>query len=132
MAWIKEGFTPLTEKTSDDMRLRLKNRMAFDSIIHGDATASDLNVLIALSNMTTALARKYGQDWKMEIHEAATAIEAMQTRYYKWKKVQATQDELAKVSLLMKIHDAQLDACRVEDLDRAISLVRSKERGMAA
>ena len=131
LAWILEGFTPLTAKPEENVRLRLRNHLAFDGILHGDATVTDLNTLVAVSNMTTALSRKYGQDWREEIRAAADAIEAMQIRFIKWKKVQAVASELDAVRLLLRIHDAQLDACRVTDLEDGIRLARAGERSVA-
>jgi hypothetical protein len=131
LAWIMEGFQPLTTKPEENVRLRLRNHLAFDGILHGDATATDLNTLVAVSNMTTALARKYGQDWAAEIRAAADAIEAMQIRFYRWKKVQAVAGELDAVRLLLRIHDAQLDACRVQDLEEGIRIARAGERSVA-
>lgn len=126
MAWVKSGFAPLTSQKDADLALRLRNHAALYSIEHGGATAYDLDALIAASNMTTALARTHGADWRDEIRSAADAVEAMQTRYYRWGKVQATPIELEACALLMRIHDAQLDASRISDLEQAI---RATKRG---
>lgn len=129
MGWVKEGFMSVTDKPDDNVRLRLRNHTAFDSILHGDATPSDLNALVAMSNMTTALARKHGADWRMEIRAAADAVEAMQARYARWRKIQGTQPELDAIRMLLRIHDAQLDACNVADIDEGIRVAR---KGVAA
>lgn len=124
--WVKSGFKPLVSVADENVKLRLRNRMALDAVMHGEATATDLNTLIAVSNMATALSRKHGADWKEEIRAAADAIEAMQVRYAKWQKVQATKAELEVVELMFRIHDAQLDASRINDLEQAIALAKRK------
>lgn len=127
MAWVRGGFKPLTSIGEQNVTLRLRNHTAFDGVLHGDATVQDLDTLIAMSNMTTALSRKHGADWRDEIRAAADAIEDMQQRYYKWKKVQATPTELEAVRLLLRIHDAQLDASTINDLDAALQIVRKAD-----
>lgn len=129
MQWIKQGFAPLTNQVDADRALRLRNHLAFDGILHGDADAQDLDTLIAMSNMATALARQHGADWRAEIRAAADAIEAMQIRYTRWHKVQATASELEAVRLLLRIHDAQLDATNVRDLELALE---RRNKGVAA
>lgn len=132
MAWLKSGFAPLTAHTSANVDLRLRNTAAHGAILDGTATADDLDVLIGMSNMCTALARKHGADWREEIRSAADAIEAMQKRYFKWRKVQATPAELEAITLMTQIHDAQLDAARITDLDEAIAIARKGVKGITA
>ena len=124
--WVRSGFKPLVEIADENIKLRLKNRMALDAVIHGDATPYDIDVLINVSNMCTALARRIGADYKDDIREAADAIEAMQRRYTRWKKVQATAAELEAINLMFRIHEAQLDAARINDLEQAIALAKRK------
>ena len=124
MAWIQSGFQPMVAVGDQNVTLRLRNHIAFNAVLTGTATVADLNILIAVSNMATALARKHGVDWREEIRAAADAIEAMQNRYIKWGKVQTTPTEIDAVALLLEIHDAQLDASRVVDLDQALKIAR--------
>lgn len=129
LSWVLGGFRPLTDIKDENVKLRLRNHTAFDSVIHGDATVQDLDTLIAMSNMTTALSRKHGADWREEIRTAADAIEAMQKRFYRWQKVQGTAAEIEAIALLLRIHDAQLDATRIADFDEAIKVARRGELG---
>ena len=124
--WVKSGFKPLVSITDENVKLRLKNRMALDAVIHGEGTPYDLDVLINVSNMTTALARKHGADWREEIRMAADAIEAMQRRYTRWKKIWAAPGELDAINLMFRIHEAQLDEARINDLEKAIALAKRK------
>lgn len=124
--WVKSGFKPLVSVGDENVKLRLRNHMAYDAILHGEANTADLNTLIAVSNMATALSRKHGADWKEEIRAAADAIEAMQIRYARWRKVQATPAELDAIGLMLRIHDAQLDASRINDIEQAVALAKRK------
>ena len=130
MAWVKESLTPISETGDQNVTLRLRNHIAFNAVLTGTATVADLDILIAVSNMATALTRQHGVDWQEEIRAAADAIEDIQKRYYKWHKVQATPAELNAVALLLEIHDAQLDASRIMDLDKALQIAKQKVREM--
>ena len=132
MAWIQSGFQPVASVGDQNVTLRLRNHIAFNAVLTGTATVADLNVLIAVSNMATALARKHGVDWREEIRSAADAIEAIQNRYIKWGKVQSTSDEVDAISLMMRVHDAQLDAARIADLDTAIALAKHGVKRVAS
>ena len=129
MGWIKSGFAPLTKNVSANVDLRLRNTATHGAILDGTAIAADLDVLIGMSNMCTALARKHGADWREEIRSAADAIEAVQKRWQRWGKVQATPAELKAITLMTRIHDAQLDAVRVADLDESLAIARKGVRG---
>ena len=126
MAWLKQGMQKVTALSDADATMRLQYEMSLDAVITNTATTRDLNILVSTANMTTALARKHGADWREEIRAGVDAIEAMQHRLSRWKKVQATAPELEAIKLLMRIHNAQLDAARVADIEAALVIA---ERG---
>lgn len=127
MAHVKTSLTPVSACSEENVVMRLATHTALESVIRGDATSQDIDKLIACSNMSTALARGgKGLDWRQEIRAGADAIEAIQKRYYRWKKVQATDAELDAIRMLVAIHNAQLDDSLVQDLDRAVIRARNK------
>lgn len=125
VAWVVEGFTKLNDCTVAARDLRLRNHTALASLVNGDATFSDLDAVIEISNMSTALARTHGADWKEEIRAGADAVEAVQNRAEKWGKVQTTSTELAAILLLSQIHEAQLDATRLGELEKARTIAKN-------
>ena len=127
LKWVTDGFKPLVSIEEENVKLRLKNHSAFEAITSGRGARIDIDLLIAASNMTTALARKHGGDWREEIRKGVDAVESLRNRYNKWGKVQITDQEKIDISLLLQIHDAQLDACVINDLDKAIKLARSTQ-----
>lgn len=104
--------------------LKIKNHTALDSVRRGVGTREDLDVLIGAFNITEALAMmRIGDDWKDEIRAAQDALLAMGRRGAETGKFILRGPELTSFNLAMEIHDAQLDACTVSELEKAIDIV---------
>lgn len=124
MAYVKTGIRRVSSLGDANTVLRLKNHSAFAAVREGRGTKADINILMSVSNMATALCRNgFGEDWKAEIRAGADVIEAINNRYVRWGKVQATESEISTISLVFQIHDAQLDAVTVADVEKGISVV---------
>jgi hypothetical protein len=63
-----------------------------------------------------------GADWRTEIRAAQDALFAMAQRGVATGRWLFTGPELTAVNLAMELHDAQLDACTVDELQKAIEL----------
>jgi hypothetical protein len=121
--WVVSGLQPLTENP-EATTLRIKNHESLRSIIGGTGTKEQAGKLIAAMNMTEALmlAGK-GADWKCEIIQAQLALADMCERGMATDCFAFTEAEKAAINLGMDIHDAQLDASSVVDIERGIKLV---------
>ena len=105
--------------------LMIKNHSSLDAVRRGQATRDDIDVLIAALNMTEALAlMRIGEDWKVEIRAAQDALFAVGSRGAETGKFILRGPELIALNLGMEIHDAQIDACTVSEMERAIDMVR--------
>lgn len=127
LKWVTDGFKPLTSIKDENVKLRIKNHSAFESLVNGTGVAVDIDLMIAAANMCTALSRVHGGDWKEEIRQGVDAVESVRNRWNKWGKAQLTGDEKDAIAMLLGIHDAQLDACVINDLDKAIKVARSNQ-----
>jgi hypothetical protein len=106
--------------------LKIKNHTALESVRRGEGTYEDIDILIAAFNITEALARmRIGEDWKDEIRAAQDALLAVGRRGAETGKFILRGPELTSFNLAMEVHDAQLDACTVSELEKAIDLVHS-------
>ena len=84
--------------------------------------SSDL--LIDAFNITEALAMmRIGDDWRNEIRAAQDALLELGRRGAETGKFILRGPELTALNLGMEIHDAQLDACTVAELERAMDMV---------
>jgi hypothetical protein len=106
--------------------LKITNHGALESIRCGVGTRQDIDVVINAFNITEALARmRIGDDWKDEIRAAQDALLAVGRRGAETGKFILRGPELTMFNLAMEIHDAQLDACTVAELEKAIDFVQT-------
>jgi hypothetical protein len=104
--------------------LKIKNHAALESVRRGEATRDDIDILIAAFNITEALAiLRIGDEYKDEIRAAQDALLELGRRGAETGKFILRGPDLTKFNLAMEIHDAQLDACTVSELEKAIDLV---------
>ena len=102
--------------------LKIKNHDALDNVRRGVATRADIDTLIAAFNITEALALKasLGGEWKDEIRAAQDALLELGRRGAETGKFILRGPDLTTFNTAMDIHDAQLDACTVAELEKAI------------
>jgi hypothetical protein len=124
MAFIKTGFAPVRDQ-EDTITLRMKNHAAVEEITKGRGTKSHIDTVIVAMNMTEALAmirQDLGADWRDEINAAQDALFTMAQRGLAKGRFVFTGPELQAINLAMELHDQQLDACSVDELQQAITL----------
>ena len=106
--------------------LKIKNHAALESVRCGKGTREDIDTLIAAYNITEALAlMRIGEDWKDEIRAAQNTLLAVGRRCVETGKFILRGPELTIFNLAMEVHDAQLDACTVVELEKAIEFVQT-------
>jgi hypothetical protein len=125
MTYVAGGFKKLTE-VRQDVILRTRNYLALSAVESGTGKPSDVNLLVGVSNMATAISRQYGQEYRAEIRRGADAVESIRNRAVRWGKVQATPTELEAIKLLFEIHDAQLNEVTIAELHDALKLMGRK------
>jgi hypothetical protein len=114
---------------SSGTTLMIMNHDALESVRKGVAQRKDLDVLIAAMNMAEALIRlEIGDDWRSEVRAAQDALFAVGSRGVETGKFILRGPELTSLNLGMEIHDAQLEACTVAELERAIDIVHNEIR----
>lgn len=118
------GFR-LVQHTGKAVTLKIKNHQALASMVKGTGSREDIDILIAAMNVTEALAitGELGHEYRAEITAAQDAILAMGKRGLERNRFLFTGPELTAMNLGMEIHDAQLDACTVAQLEKALDFV---------
>jgi len=125
MTYVSSGFKKVGA-ISAGTTLKIKNHEALESVRKGEGTRQDIDTLISAFNITEALAMmRIGDDWKDEIRAAQDALLAVGRRGVETGKFILRGPELTTFNLAMEIHDAQLDACTVSELEKAIDIVDS-------
>ena len=116
--------------------LMIKNHMALDNVRQGVGTKEDIDILIGALNITDALSlMRIGDEWQSEIRAAQDALLELGRRGVETGKFILRGPELTALNLGMEIHDAQLEACTVADLEKAMDyvtqcLINGKARSM--
>ena len=131
MSWIMAGLKKVGTLPTAGVTLKLKNHEALDSILKGQGTKDHVDVLIAALNMSEALIRvrdELGRDWSNEIKAAQDAIRTMGKRGVERGSFGFTGPEMNAMKFFMDLHDAQLDECTVQEMERALFIVSEEIR----
>lgn len=131
LSWIVAGMKKVGTLPTAGVALKLKNREALDSILKGEGTKDHVDVLIAATNMGEALIRirhELGADWSAEIRAAQDAIYSMGKRSIQRGVFLFTGPEMTIVKDFMDLHDAQIDECSVQEMEKALFIVQEEIR----
>jgi len=125
VAWVINGFKPISS-TGEAVNLKIKNHQALFDVTKGDGERQSVDILIAAMNMAEALHiinPELGKEYAPEIKAAQDAIFNMAKRGIEKGKFLFTGLEMQAINAGMEIHDAQLDACSISELESAIKYV---------
>lgn len=133
MAFVKETLEPISTR-EECVTFKLRNHQALAALAKGHGMSHDIRVVIDALNVTEALARlDVGNDWADEIKAGQDALMTMTQRCLAGSdRYVFRAAELTAVNLAMEVHDAQLDAVNVGQMQEAIELVRLIKRSGAA
>jgi hypothetical protein len=129
------GFQLVKDKAGVAVTLKIKNHDALSNMVRGSGTRYDIDVLIAAMNVAEALAitADMGSQYRAEITAAQDALVSMGRRgLSKDSRFLFTGPELTAMNLGMEIHDAQLDACTIGQMERALNFVEREIRARRA
>lgn len=125
VSWVISGMKPVSS-TSEAVGLKIKNHQALLEVTQGNGNRDSVDVLIAAMNMAEALYiinANLGKDYATEIKAAQDAIYNMAKRGVAKGKFLFTGLEMQAINTGMEVHDAQLDACTIAELETAIKYV---------
>jgi hypothetical protein len=128
--WVLSGMKPL-RSLSEATIVKIKNHESLLDITRGSGTKRSVDDLIGAMNVAEALHRvnpDLGAEYADDIRVAQDAVYAMAMRGKDTGKFLFTGAEMTAVNTGMEVHDAQLDACTVGELERAMELVKSEIR----
>ena len=125
VTWVINGFKPMSE-SGEAVSLKIKNHSALSDITQGQGDKNKVDVLIAAMNMAEALHivnPQLGKEYAPEIKAAQDAIYNMAKRGVTKGRFVFTGPEMQAMNTGMEVHDAQLDACTIGELEAAIKYV---------
>lgn len=127
---VGENIRPVANHTSYLLDVRLKNSSAMAALLAGHATKKDMDMLVAMSNITYALMESggFGRGHEEVATQGRMAIIGIALRAAKVLRFVPTGPEIQALNKLMELHDAQMDAITVKDLDKAIAFATARSK----
>ena len=127
--WVIAGLKPISDVGDAMVTLKAKNHSALTEITQGRGNRDQIDILIAAMNMTEAYAvHGKGNDWLPEINQAQEALLKMARRGLEKGRFLFTGEEMKAINLAMEVHDAQLEASTVQELEKMIDYVTEQIR----
>jgi hypothetical protein len=129
MTWLQAGMKRIDE-ISAGTTLKIRNHDAINSLRLGQATRREIDAIIDAMNMAEALCKRgTGGDWLPEIQAAQDNLLALARRGVENDmRFIVRGEELKALNLGMEIHDAQLEAVTVRELELAMDDVMENLR----
>lgn len=127
MAFVQESLTPVAKHDNYLLDLKIVTSMAMASLMKGTATKRDMDVLVAMSNIVEALYELgFGRQYQDVATEGRYAILSIVYRAVERLRFVPTGEDVKRLNTLMELHDAQMDAITIVDMERAISLAKRR------
>ena len=129
MAYVKQELTPVSKHDSYLLDLQLKNSQAMASLLRGTATRTEMDVLIAMSNIAESLRLMgFGKEYEAVGIAGREALIGIAFRSVKLLRFTPTGPEIKALNDLMELHDAQMDVITVQDMCNAITRAKATIR----
>ncbi len=129
MTWVQAGMKRV-DAISAGTTLKIRNYDAMNNLRLGQATRREIDAIIDAMNVAEALCKRgTGGDWLPEIQAAQDNLLALARRGVEnGMRFIVRGEELKALNLGMEIHDAQLEAVTVRELELAMNDVMENLR----
>ena len=129
MGFVMENISTVRSHTAFMLDLKIKNHAALEALTKGKATRSDIDMLVAMGNMTEAFARMgFGSEYSDVVKEGLIALRSVGARGAESGRFILRAAEMTALNEYMELHDAQMEVVTLKDMDAAIGLVREEYR----
>ena len=129
IGYVLEGMEPVRSRTDHINKLRIVNHMALANLTQGKAGRSDIDSLINMVNLVEAMYRLgFGSEYAKEVKDGLNALYEVSVRGKDSNRFILKATEMAALNAISELHDAQLDAITIKELDMAIALVDAERR----
>lgn len=129
MGFVLESISPVASHTAFMLDLKIRNHGALETLTKGKAKHTDIDVLIAMVNMTEAFARLgFGKDYSDVVRDGLQALRDVGKRGVTRGSFVLKAHEMNALNSVMELHDAQMDVVTLKDIDAAIGIVQEEYR----
>lgn len=129
MTWVQAGMKRV-DAISAGTTLKIRNYDAMNNLRLGTATRREIDAIIDAMNVAEALCKRgAGSDWLPEIQHAQDQLLALARRgVANDMRFIVRGEELKALNTGMEVHDAQLEAVTVRELELAMNDVMENLR----
>ena len=129
MTWVQAGMKKI-DAIGAGTTLKIRNYDAMNNLRTGKAERRDIDAIIDAMNVAEALAKRgFGGDWLAEVqHAQDQLLELARRGVENGMRFIVRGEELKALNLGMQIHDAQLEAVTVRELELAMQDVMENLR----
>lgn len=129
IAYVLSGFSRLVDNNSEAVTLRIRNHAALEAIVKGEGTHDDVAIVLGAMDIALALVEQgLGGEYVDALVEAYHALRALAWRGVERGRFVCTGPEIVSINLAMEVHDAQLDAATVRDVETALAACQKLAR----
>ncbi len=133
LGFVLENIAPITAHGNYLVDLQLKNSNAMLNLMQGRATKKDMDMIIAMSNITESLCvLGFGKEYAEVAIDGREAIIAIVMRAVDKLRFTPTGPEIQALNTLLELHDEQMQVITVGDMDRALTLSKKLIRNKQA
>ena len=109
------------------VELNSKNHAAMLCICNGSGTKEHFDQLTGMQNMALVLTEMHFDNQYLELlYAGRDALHSLGERFRKHNKFVLTGDEMQKINNVLEIHEAQLVALRVIDIERGYDEIQRR------
>ena len=127
IGYVMESMKPVAKHENYLLDLKIKNSVAMAALMRGTAVKSDIDTLIAMSNIVEALYQLgFGAEYKDVGVDGREALLTIVHRAVTTKRFVPTAEQIKALQLLMELHDAQMDVITIKDMERALAFANTQ------
>lgn len=109
------------------VELNSKNHAAMLCICNGTGTKEHFDQLTGMQNMALVLTEMHFDNQYLQLlYAGRDALHSLGQRYLKHQKFILTGEEMQKINNVLEIHEAQLEALRIIDIERAYDEIQRR------
>lgn len=130
LSYVLSGMRPLAGLKDWYLHIQIKQRSALEAVRKGMASKDDIDVLMAMANMTEALAvNGKGRDWMDEILASQEQLRLLaESGAKRGMRFVMNHQQWQALKDITDLHEAQLENCTVYDIERAYDYVEKRLR----
>ena len=127
IGYVMESMRPVAKHENYLLDLKIKNSVAMAALMRGTAVKSDIDTLIAMSNIVEALYQLgFGAEYKDVGVDGREALLTIVHRAVTTKRFVPTAEQIKALQFLMELHDAQMDVITIKDMERALAFANTQ------